>query len=63
MGPAIIKFSVLYENDTEKTIKVHVNKDQNEADGLIMAARVAKALYPLSMIVQIRFEGVDKEEE
>lgn len=63
MGPATIKFSVLYENDRENIIKVHVNKDQDEADGLIMAARAAKATYPWSMIMQIRFEGVVKEDE
>lgn len=62
MGPETIKFSVFYENEMKKIVTVHITKDQDEADGFIIAARIGKALYPYSMIVRIQFMGVVKEE-
>ena len=62
MGPATLKFAVTYEDGSGKDIKVHISKDQDEADGMIMAIRAGKAAYKDYPIVSAHFNGCYKDD-
>lgn len=58
MGPAKLKFRVLYEGESSKEFIVHISKDQDEADGMMMAIRAGKAENPYSPLKSVHFNGV-----
>ena len=55
-GPAKLGFTITYDDQSTKVVKVHISKDQSEVDGFIMAARAGKAVYPNSDINNINFD-------
>lgn len=62
MGPAKLRFQIAYEDKTVKFANIHISKDQDEADGMIMAVRCGKDENPYSPLKAVEFIEVFEDE-